>query len=191
MKRFLVNARGGQPTIRFQSPMASSRQYISSEGASRQGAPTRKQVTVVSDDGRVQWQDLSRREKVARTTQQTFNFGLVLSGFILTVCVLTNSINAFTKPRQGGVIYFLYSEVFAADSKTRHFNRAVDRVRGDVRALELLGSGQKIRAFGEPTSNKWARARPIAYRSQCTTICVRRSLMSETQVNTPQRQARI
>ena len=59
-------------------------------------------------------------------------------------------------------MYLLYTEVFSADSKTRHFNRAVDQVRADSRALELLGSGQKIRAFGEPTSNKWARARPIA-----------------------------
>lgn len=99
MKRFLVNARVGQPATRFQSPMAPSKRYISSEGASRQVAPTRKQVTVVSDDGRVQWQDLSRREKVARTTQQTFNFGLVLSGFILTVCAPTESINAVTKSR--------------------------------------------------------------------------------------------
>ena len=79
--------------------MAPSKRYISSEGASRQEAPTRKQVTVVGDDGRVQWHDLSRREKVARTTQQTFNFGLVLSGFILTVCAPTESINAVTKSR--------------------------------------------------------------------------------------------
>ena len=64
--------------------------------------------------------------------------------------------------RQIGVSYLLYKEVFASDSKTRHFNRAVDRIRADPRALELLGSGQTIRAFGEPTANKWARARPIA-----------------------------
>ena len=87
MKRFLVNARVGQPATRFQSPMAHFKQHISSEGASRHVAPTRKQITVVSDDGRVHWQDLSRREKVARTTQQTFNFSLVLSGLILTVCI--------------------------------------------------------------------------------------------------------
>ena len=59
-------------------------------------------------------------------------------------------------------MYLLYTEVFSTDSKTRHFNRAVDRIRADAQALELLGSGHKIRAFGEPTSNKWARARPIA-----------------------------
>ena len=85
MKRSLVNAQVGQPATRYQSPRVPLKQLFSSEGASRPVAPTRKQVTVVSDDGRVQWQDLSRREKAARTTQQTFNFGLVLSGFILTV----------------------------------------------------------------------------------------------------------
>lgn len=67
-------------------------------------------------------------------------------------------------------MYLLYSEVFSADSKTRHFNSAVDQIRGDARALEILGSGHKIRAFGEPTSNKWARARPIAYACQSSQI---------------------
>lgn len=38
----------------------------------------------------------------------------------------------------------------------------MDRIRGDSRVLDLLGSGSKIRAFGEPTANRWARARPIA-----------------------------
>jgi len=60
-------------------------------------------------------------------------------------------------------VYLLYKEVFSGESKTSHFNRAVDRVRTDNRAVEVLGPGTKIRAFGEPTSNKWARARPIAY----------------------------
>ena len=58
--------------------------------------------------------------------------------------------------------YFLYQEVFASDSKTRHFSRAVDQVRSDPRALELLGSGKTIRAFGEPSGSKWTRNRPLA-----------------------------
>ena len=53
-------------------------------------------------------------------------------------------------------------EVFGSNSKTRHFNRAVDRIRADSKALELLGSQTTIRAYGEPTSNKWPMARPIA-----------------------------
>ncbi|KAI9876979.1 MAG: mitochondrial import inner membrane translocase subunit tim21 [Pleopsidium flavum] len=62
----------------------------------------------------------------------------------------------------GGVVMFLYSEVFSSDSKTSHFNRAVNRVKKDSRCTELLGSSNKIKAYGEPTWNKWARARPIA-----------------------------
>ena len=62
---------------------------------------------------------------------------------------------------QGLVAYFLYKEVFASDSKTTHFNKAVDRIRADPRALELLGSRKTIKAYGEPTNNKWARARPL------------------------------
>lgn len=60
------------------------------------------------------------------------------------------------------MIYFLYSDVFATDSKTRHFNRAVDRIRNDPQARDILGTEKKIRAFGEPTANKWARARPLS-----------------------------
>ena len=62
---------------------------------------------------------------------------------------------------QMGVGYILYTEVFASDSKTRYFNRVVDRIRADPQALELLGSDQTIRAFGEPTMSKWSRNRPI------------------------------
>lgn len=64
--------------------------------------------------------------------------------------------------RQGSVIYILYAEVFSKDSKISHFNRAVDRIRADPKVKEILGSGTTIRAFGEPTLNKWARARPIS-----------------------------
>lgn len=57
----------------------------------------------------------------------------------------------------------LYSEVFSPDSKTTHFNRAVDRIRTDPRCIELLGDGKKMNAYGEETYNKWRRARPIAW----------------------------
>ena len=63
---------------------------------------------------------------------------------------------------QGGVVTLLYLEVFSSDSKTAHFNRAVDRVKKDRRCTELLGDVKKIKAYGEPTSNRWARNRPIA-----------------------------
>lgn len=42
-------------------------------------------MTVLSDDGRVRWADLSGGEKVARATQQSVNFTVVLVGAILTV----------------------------------------------------------------------------------------------------------
>jgi import inner membrane translocase subunit TIM21 len=53
-----------------------------SSGAPR---PRRKAVTAFNDDGRVAWGDLSAREKAARTTQQTFNFGFIILGAVLTV----------------------------------------------------------------------------------------------------------
>lgn len=56
----------------------------------------------------------------------------------------------------------MYTEVFSPDSKVTHFNRAVDQVKKDPRCIELLGDSKKITAYGEPTFNKWARARPIA-----------------------------
>ncbi|KAK4125956.1 TIM21-domain-containing protein [Parathielavia appendiculata] len=106
----------------------------------------RRAVTPFNDDGHVPWTELSAGEKTARAAQQTFNFGMVIVGLLLT----------------GGVGYVLYSEVFSPDSKTTYFNRAVDRIRTDPRCVELLGEGKKITAFGEETYNKWRRARPIA-----------------------------
>lgn len=49
--------------------------------------PRRKAVTPFNDNGRVPWGDLSAGEKVARTTQQTFNFSAIVLGAILTVSV--------------------------------------------------------------------------------------------------------
>lgn len=47
--------------------------------------PRKKQVTAFNDDGSVPWNYLSRREKAARTTQQTFNFTLIAVGAVLAV----------------------------------------------------------------------------------------------------------
>lgn len=60
------------------------------------------------------------------------------------------------------VSYLLYTELFAVDSKTRQFNRAVDRIKAEPKCRELLGPTNQIVAYGEPTSSKWARARPLA-----------------------------
>ncbi|MCJ1286712.1 mitochondrial import inner membrane translocase subunit tim21 [Xylographa opegraphella] len=122
------------------------RAYATQSDLGRAPIATRKQVTIANDDGRVTWKDLSVREKAARTTQKTLHLGVILSGLVMT----------------GGVAYLLYTDVFAADSRTSIFNRAVDEVRASPRAQEALGPPKKIRAFGEPTWNRWARSRPVA-----------------------------
>ncbi|MCJ1393062.1 mitochondrial import inner membrane translocase subunit tim21 [Xylographa bjoerkii] len=131
--------------VRLRSPSLACT-YVTQSGLGRAPVVSRKQVTVANDDGRVNWKDLSTREKAARTTQKTFHLGVILTGLVMT----------------GGVAYLLYTDVFAADSRTSIFNRAVDEVRASRRAQEVLGPANKIRAFGEPTWNRWARARPIA-----------------------------
>lgn len=57
----------------------------------------------------------------------------------------------------------MYTDVLSADSTTNWFNRAVDRIKADERCQELLGDPKKLSAYGEPTFNKWAMARPLAY----------------------------
>lgn len=64
---------------------ATARHYAASDSLGGSKTSSRKQVTVRNDDGRVQWNDLTTREKAARTTQQTFNFGVVLTGLVGTV----------------------------------------------------------------------------------------------------------
>ncbi|KAI8962175.1 mitochondrial import inner membrane translocase subunit TIM21 [Daldinia sp. FL1419] len=109
-------------------------------------ASKRRAVTPFNDNGFVPWSELSASEKASRATQQTFNFGLVVVGLVLT----------------GGVGYFLYTDVFSPDSKTAYFNRAVDRIKKDSECVRLLGESKKIVAHGEETMNKWRRARPIS-----------------------------
>lgn len=112
--------------------------------------PHRRAVTVVSDTGQVPWKQLSIGEKAARSTQQSFNFLIVLVGIGMTV----------------GVGTVLWLEVFSSDSKTAVFNRAADRVRRDERCIELLagrGHGREIESYGEASWSRWARNRFIAY----------------------------
>ncbi|KAI5366652.1 putative mitochondrial import inner membrane translocase subunit Tim21, tim21 IMS domain superfamily [Septoria linicola] len=116
-------------------------------------ASRRRSVTVVNDTGAVPWKDLSVGEKAARTTQQSFNFGIVLLGIGLT----------------GAVATVLWLEVFSSDSKTAYFNRAADRVRADPECRRLLTGDERahkrdIEAHGEPSWSRWARNRTIASR---------------------------
>lgn len=64
-------------------PFAIHRHYATSNTLAGTKEPSvRKQVTVGNDDGRVPWGQLSNGEKVARTTQQTFNLGVILAGAV-------------------------------------------------------------------------------------------------------------
>ncbi|KAL3439669.1 TIM21-domain-containing protein [Aspergillus tetrazonus] len=133
-----------QPLI----PRTSQSTYAthSDVGRGSASAPRRRNVTVLSDDGRYTWSELSGREKVARATQQSFNFVVVLAGAALT----------------GGVFYLLYTEVFSPNSKTWQFEKAVERIKNDARCTNLLGDRREIQAYGENTWSRWARNRPIA-----------------------------
>ncbi|KAL4910370.1 hypothetical protein BDW74DRAFT_144963 [Aspergillus multicolor] len=124
-------------------PRTSQHTYATQNGSA---APRRRNVTVLSDDGRYTWGELSGREKVARATQQSINFVVVLAGAALT----------------GGVFYLLYTEVFSPNSKTWQFEKAVERVKNDARCTALLGDRREIQAYGENTWSRWARNRPIA-----------------------------
>lgn len=113
----------------------------------------RRAVTIVNDTGAVPWKELSLGEKAARTTQQSFNLGIVLLGVGLT----------------GAVATVLWLEVFSTDSKTAYFNRAADRIRADAQCRKLLtgderASKRDIEAHGEPSWSRWARNRVIASR---------------------------
>jgi import inner membrane translocase subunit TIM21 len=150
------------PSLR---PILAARLYATETGlgtSSASSRPRRKAVTAFNDDGRVPWGELTGKEKAARATQQTFNFSFIILGAILTVSPEETESSTMANVVQGGVAYFMYTEVFSPDSKTSHFNRAFDQLRKDSRCTELLGNSKKITAYGEPTWNKWRRARPIA-----------------------------
>ncbi|KAI1163338.1 import inner membrane translocase subunit tim-21 [Nemania serpens] len=128
-------------------PLLLQRSYATHRDPGKDSTASRRRaVTPFNDNGFVPWSELSVAEKASRATQQSFNFGVILVGLVLT----------------GGVGYFLYQDVFSPDSKTAYFNRAVDRIKKDPACLAVLGEAKKITAHGEETANKWRRARPIA-----------------------------
>ena len=85
-----------RPFLQFQTwNLSQSYATQTSLGATTRplGATTRppqkhKKVTVFNDDGHIRWGDLTIREKVARTTQQSFNFTLIAGGAVMTVGVV-------------------------------------------------------------------------------------------------------
>ncbi|KAI0447801.1 import inner membrane translocase subunit tim-21 [Xylaria telfairii] len=128
-------------------PLRIQRSYATHHDLGKKSTASRRRaVTPFNDNGFVPWSELSAAEKASRATQQSFNFGVIIVGLVLT----------------GGVGYFLYQDVFSPDSKTAYYNRAVDRIKKDPSCLAVLGEAKKITAHGEETANKWRRARPIA-----------------------------
>jgi import inner membrane translocase subunit TIM21 len=116
-------------------------------------AAKRRVVTPFNDDGAVPWSELSIREKAARSTQQTFNFGLAAVGLLLTV----------------GVGYILWTEVFAPESRTNQFNRAVKRIKNDPRCIKALGDPRKMVAHGDTAWSSMRRPRDRPVKSTITT----------------------
>ncbi|KAJ9614013.1 mitochondrial import inner membrane translocase subunit tim21 [Cladophialophora chaetospira] len=141
---------------------------IQSRSASTSSGPSRRAITVTTDDGRYDWKELSTGEKAARGTQQTFNFLLVSLGLVGTVGLSPISF-AFVRSltaTQITISYLLYQELLAPSSSTIQFNAAVSRIKASSECRALLGPSSQIIAYGEPTSNKWARARPLAHSTE-------------------------
>ena len=66
-----------------------ARRYATQPGSAPESR--RRAVTPFNDDGNVPWTQLSAGEKTARAAQQTFNFGMVVVGLVLTVRLLTGT----------------------------------------------------------------------------------------------------
>jgi hypothetical protein len=89
----VVSMRPAERSIVALLPMFSgielTRQYATHNSLGRNTSSSseraRKQITVISDDGRLQWSELSGSEKFSRVTQQSFNLLLVLIGAVMTV----------------------------------------------------------------------------------------------------------
>lgn len=105
---------------------------------------TRDAVTLHNDNGKIAWQELSIKEKVARSTKQTFNFSIIVIGATLSAAVS----------------YILYTEVFSSESPTSYFNEAFDRVIKDPRCIQLLGDPGEVSAYGENVNNSRRRSQP-------------------------------
>jgi import inner membrane translocase subunit TIM21 len=76
---------GVPPTLRS---LVHPRFYSIQSNLNAGSGPKRRSraVTPFNDDGFVPWNELSAGEKAARATQQSFNFGMILVGIVLTVC---------------------------------------------------------------------------------------------------------
>ncbi|KAL7269266.1 mitochondrial import inner membrane translocase subunit tim21 [Rhizina undulata] len=113
----------------------------------KQEAPRKQTMVATHDVSSRKWADLSGRQRVVRTASTGTSIVVILGGLALT----------------GAVFTLLYLEVFAPDSATNWFNRVHERIKKDPECIRLLGEGKRIKAFGEPTNNRWSRNRPLAH----------------------------
>ncbi|EKG17397.1 Mitochondrial inner membrane translocase complex subunit Tim21 [Macrophomina phaseolina MS6] len=134
------------------TPAASCRRYATQGGlgGASKSSSTRRQITVANDDGRVRWGDLTAGEKVARSTQQSFNFLVVIAGILAT----------------GAVSYVIYSEVLSPEGTTNQYHRALRKIKEDPKCVELLGDPKKIVARGEQFHSRMARAWSITSKKE-------------------------
>ncbi|GME59070.1 Mitochondrial inner membrane translocase complex subunit Tim21 [Neofusicoccum parvum] len=121
----------------------------SSFGGAPKSSSTRRQVTVANDDGHVRWGDLSAREKAARSTQQSFNFMVVIAGVLAT----------------GAVTYVIYTEVLSPEGATNQYHRSLRKIKEDPKCVELLGNPKKWVARGEHAHSRMARNWTISSRT--------------------------
>ena len=93
MKKSIRSIAAVVPTARQVAPSVSrpfhtTQAYASSNSlgtTGRSAGPKRRTVTAFNDDGNVPWNELSSTEKASRATQQTYNFGMIIIGLVLTV----------------------------------------------------------------------------------------------------------
>ncbi|KAK8207475.1 mitochondrial import inner membrane translocase subunit TIM21 [Phyllosticta capitalensis] len=134
--------------LRLQVPRLSSpgyRQYAThhSTGTGPQSSSTRRRaVTIANDNGYVPWEELSTREKAARSTQQSFNFALVIAGIVAT----------------GALVYVMFTEIISPEGTTNQLHRALDKIKKDPRCVEVLGDPKQIVEFStnaNPRARHW------------------------------------
>lgn len=100
----------------------------------------------LSSGGSKKWEELSTVEKAVRTSYNASSI-LSIAGGVVVI---------------GGVSYFLYEEVFGPASHTVWFNKAVKRIKEDKRCTDILGNASTISAYGEGTTRRNVKNRPIA-----------------------------
>lgn len=135
----------------------------SSFGGAPKSSSTRRQVTVANDDGHVRWGDLSAREKAARSTQQSFNFMVVIAGVLATVCRRSYHRTRKSDSVQGAVTYVIYTEVLSPEGATNQYHRSLRKIKEDPKCVELLGNPKKWVARGEHAHSRMARNWTISY----------------------------